>query len=365
MINVLHVITSPCGGGAEVLVRELVLRMNDSDVQSMAVYFNTGSECAKDLTLKVNESSLNVGFRDPKAVFLLRSFIKKQLKMHKTLIVHAHLTWPMLFVPLAAIGLPVKVVFTEHATSNRRRKYPLLRFIERFLYSRFEKVVCISEGTKIALDKWLGSKLAKKNDVILNGSRLYSVKARVCPNNVVNFVSIGALIEYKGFDRSISALAKWHNKNWHYTIVGEGGERKNLETLIKDLDLSDKIKLIGWSDQIEHHLHSADMQLVPSKFEGFGLVAVEGMSTGLPIVAANVSGLNEVLANAGQSVFLVNNPDSYSDWLHAIELGLESLQGDIRKISFDARKNAEKFNLDLMVENYKKLYLSLGFDNEN
>lgn len=365
LLNILHIITAPCGGGAEVLVRELVSRMNDNDVQSSALYFNTNSPCAKNLVLEPNESSLNVGFRDPKAILFLRGVIKKQLELHDNLIVHVHLTWPMLFVPLAVIGLPVKLVFTEHATSNNRRKYPLLRHIEKFVYRRFERVICISEGTKLALDQWLGSKQALKNEVIFNGSRLYSVKVRSCPNHTVNFISIGSLIEYKGFDRTIRALAEWHNKDWQYLIVGEGPERYNLETLIASFELCDKIKLIGWSDRIEQHLHTADIQLVPSCYEGFGLVAVEGMSTGLPIVAANVSGLNEVVAGAGQAGYLVDNPDSDSEWLDAIELGLTALQQNTEQVAQDARKNAEQFSLDRMVKNYKKAYFSLGSDSEN
>ncbi|WP_111640052.1 glycosyltransferase [Marinomonas shanghaiensis] len=365
MLNILHVITAPCGGGAEVLVRELVSRMNDNDVQSSALYFNTNSPCAKNLVLEPNESSLNVGFRDPKAILLLRGVIKKQLELHDNLIVHVHLIWPMLFVSLAVIGLPVKLVYTEHATSNSRRKYPLLRYIEKLFYRRFERVVCISAGTKLALDQWLGSKLAAKNEVIFNGSRLYSVKVRRCPNNTINFISIGSLVGHKGFDRTIRALAEWRNKDWQYLIVGEGHERHSLETLIATLELSDKIKLIGWSDQIEQHLHTADIQLVPSHYEGFGLAAVEGMSTGLPIIAANVSGLNEVLAGAGQAGYLVDNPDSDSEWLDAIELGLTALQQNTEQVVQDARNNAEQFSLDRMVKNYKKAYFSLGSDSEN
>jgi glycosyltransferase involved in cell wall biosynthesis len=364
VLNILHVITSPCGGGAEVLVRELVSRMDDGDIRTSALYFNVSSPCAKKITLQTNEFTLNVGFRNPKAILLLRDFIKKQLEVHGNLIVHAHLTWSMWFVLLAVIGLPVKVLYTEHATSNGRRKYPLLRYLERLFYSRFHKVICISKGTKAALDKWLGSKLSDKNVVILNGSRLYPVKERAYPENKVNFISVGSLVEHKGFDRTVRALSQWRNTDWHYTIVGEGPERLHLQRLIKKFDLCEKITLIGWSDKIVHYLHNADMQLIPSRHEGFGLVAVEGMSTGLPIVAANVSGLNEVLAGAGQSGFLVGNPEVGNEWLRAIELGLDALRKNITRVAMDARSNAEKFNLDLMAGNYKKLYLSLSVDDE-
>ena len=360
MLNVLHIITAPCGGGAEVLVRELVSRINDSEIQSCALFFNTKSPCAKNVKLASNEFSLDVGFKNPMAILLLRRFIKNKLEINQNLIVHAHLTWPMLYVPLGLIGLPVKIIFTEHATSNRRRKHPFLRYIERFIYGRFETIICISQGTKNALDSWIGKKLSRKTSVVLNGARLYSFKERVFPVNEVNLISIGSLIAYKGFDRTIRALAIWARKDWHYTIVGEGPDRADLELMIEGYGLSDKVKLIGWSDLIEEHLHNADVQLIPSRFEGFGLVAIEGMSTGLPVIASNVEGLNEVLSGSGSAGFLVNCPDSYEDWINALDLCLDKLSKNIEQIGNDARENATKFSVDLMAKNYESLYKSLG-----
>ncbi len=358
MKTVLHVITSPCGGGAEVLVRELVNRGNDRDLQSKAVYFNTNSLCAKNFDLGPNDFSLDVDFRSLKVIFLLRKLIKNELKKNPNLIIHAHLTWPMLFVPLAVVGLNIKVLFTEHATSNGRRTYSWLRFIERYFYSRFFKIICISEGTRLALEPWIGHKLAKKIVVIPNGARFYSFKIRKKPDGKINFVSIGSLFSKKGFDRTIKALAEWDNHNWEYVIVGEGPQRADLESLILEKKVNDKVKLVGWSDQIEAYLHQADIQLIPSQFEGFGLVAVEGQSTGLPVIGSNVQGLKEVLAEGKSATYLVDNPDDKQQWLNQIENCIQALNTDVDGVEDNARKNAENFSLEAMLEHYKSLYKS-------
>lgn len=115
--------------------------------------------------------------------------------------------------------------------------------------------------------------------------------------------------------------------------------------------------LWGWSDDIEAHLHATDIQLIPSQWEGFGLVAVEGMSTGLPVVASNVDGLREVLAEPNPSVTLVNHPESVDEWVLAIRKAI----ADIHKkgavsLAYSSRKQAEKFTLDQMAERYLGVY---------
>jgi len=67
-------------------------------------------------------------------------------------------------------------------------------------------------------------------------------------------------------------------------LIGEGPKRKQLEKLIHQEQLQSKVRLLGWFGNIEEYLHAADIQFIPSLWEGFGLVAVEGVSTGLAVV---------------------------------------------------------------------------------
>ena len=224
-----------------------------------------------------------------------------------SLIVHAHLTWPMFFVPLAGLGLPVKLVFTEHATTNSRRNYSIFKYIERIFYNRYTSIIAITDGVKDSLQDWVGAGLSNKISTIINGARFFSFKERKPLGKCIKFISVGSLIPKKGFDRAIKALSQLEYIDWQYEIIGEGSSRRELEQLIAALGLQDKVILSGWSLMLEEKYHNANIQLIPSKVEGFGLIAIEGMSTGLPVIASDLDGLNEVVSNSVDSCFLVKN----------------------------------------------------------
>jgi glycosyltransferase involved in cell wall biosynthesis len=193
---------------------------------------------------------------------------------------------------------------------------------------------------------------------IPNGSRIYTINQRpALEGRLPRLVSVGSLSYRKNFATAIRAIAQLKDAIDSYTIIGEGSERTKLEQIIKSEQLEGKVQLVGWSDAIESHLHAADIQLIPSLWEGFGLVAVEGMSTGLPVVASSVDGLREVLDESNPSVTLVNQPGSVEEWVSAIRKAI----GDIHAQGADSlanssRQQAEKFTLDQMVERYLDVY---------
>ena len=171
--KIIHVVTSPCGGGAELLVRELVQRINGLGANSKAVYFNCSAECAKKIDFFDNELNLNVNYRNPFAIIKLRKLFKSELLESSSLIVHAHLTWSMIFVPLASLGLPVKLIFTEHGSLGSRRHYFFFKYIERIIYSRYDSVIAVTEGVKDSLEDWVGRYLSNKISTITNGARFF------------------------------------------------------------------------------------------------------------------------------------------------------------------------------------------------
>ena len=97
--KVIHVISSPCGGGAELLVRELTKRTNKLGINCKAIYFNYSKECAKELKFSDNEKCLNLHYRNPYAIIALRKLFKSELIEHSSLIVHVHLSAPFFLYP--------------------------------------------------------------------------------------------------------------------------------------------------------------------------------------------------------------------------------------------------------------------------
>ena len=98
---------------------------------------------------------------------------------------------------------------------------------------------------------------------------------------------------------------------------------------------------------------------MPSRFEGFGLIAVEGMSTGLPIIASDVPGLNEVVSSSIDSCFLVKDANSIDAWVNQIKLCINNLEKNLPHISKESYQHSQKFSLSNMTKSYIDLYNKL------
>ena len=357
--KVIHIIHSPCGGGAELLVRELTKRTNELGINCKAVYFNCWAKCAKTIEFSDDEQSLNINTRNPYAIIKLRKLFKSELINNSNLVVHAHCSWPMFFVPLASIGLKIKLVFTQHNIVTSTRNFSYFKYFERFFYNRFNSIISVTEGVKVSLLNWLDASIFKKVVNIPNGARFFTFKERSSINKSVKFISVGSLSYQKNFDITIKALSYLKNIDWHYEIIGTGPLKTQLEKLINSLGIQDKITLSGWCSNLEGKYHNADIQLLPSRFEGFGLIAVEGMSTGLPIIASDIPGLNEVVSVSIDSCFLVKDANNIDAWVNQINLCIKSIGKNLSHISKESYQHSQKFNLTKMTKSYIDLYKEL------
>ena len=324
------------------------------------IYFEGDSQ-----GLEKNESVWGVNPRSPLNIIRIRKFISRLSKKagkggsNQKLIVHVHLTWPWLYVALASVGFSnIRLFYTEHSTTNKRRSIPMSWAFERLLYSRYDHIVCISQGVHCSLAEWIGAKVARRLVTIPNGSRIYSLAERpILEGRLPRLVSVGSLSSRKNFKTVVRAIGQIRDEIDTYTIIGEGPERRKLEQIIKEERLEEKVFLAGWSESIESFLHASDIQLIPSLWEGFGLVAVEGMSTGLPVVASNVDGLREVLGQSNPSVTLVGEPESMTEWVKGIRTSVENLHMLGGKVlANSSRRQAENFTLDSMADRYLELY---------
>ena len=358
--SIVNIISSIQGGGAETIVNELHEIYLNKNLNSYVIYFTGNPK-----HVKKNYFFLNFNSRNPLSIFRLRKTLKKLIaSTDQDLIIHAHLTWPFFFTIFALLGLKnYKLFFTEHDTTNKRRKIPFFYLIDKMFYSHYLSIICISRGVYKKLSNWVGSKIKKRLKIIYNGSRIFPISKRtIIKNRLPKLISVGRLVSKKNFSITIKAISKLKNSIESYTIIGEGVERKKLEKLIKSLKLEDKVKLIGWKNNIEKYLNAADIQLIPSLYEGFGLVAVEGMSTGLPIVASNIAGLKEVLGDSNSSVTLINNVKSTHEWekgIYKTIANIKTLGSD--KIAKISQERVKKFTFRKMADEYLNVYSKINY----
>ena len=136
-------------------------------------------------------------------------------------------------------------------------------------------------------------------------------------------------------------------------LVGDGPERSSAEGLCRQLGLYDDMRFVGKQEQIEDILAIADLFLLTSEYESFGLAALEAMASGVPVVSTNAGGLPEINIQ-GKTGWLGNVGDV--DTLSKMAISLLEDETKLNEFKANALKQAEKFDIENIVPKYEELY---------
>ncbi len=136
-------------------------------------------------------------------------------------------------------------------------------------------------------------------------------------------------------------------------FVGDGPDRPAAEELCREMGLCDDMRFVGKQEQMEEILAIADLFLLTSEYESFGLAALEAMAAGVPVISTNVGGLPEINVN-GLTGYLSAVGDIREMSAHALEI----LQDEavLRKFKANAAAHAKKFDIHHIVPKYEALY---------
>ena len=120
--------------------------------------------------------------------------------------------------------------------------------------------------------------------------------------NSKKFLAVGRFSRlHKGFDLLIKAFSIFakNNKEWTLDIVGEGVEEEMYRQLISESNMSERITIHPFTDNVQQYYSDAQIYVLSSRWEGFGLVLVEAMSHGLPIVSSDIPTSKEIMGDFG------------------------------------------------------------------
>lgn len=136
-------------------------------------------------------------------------------------------------------------------------------------------------------------------------------------------------------------------------FVGDGPERPETENLCRELNLCDQIRFVGKQEQIEEILAVADLFILPSEYESFGLAALEAMAAGVPLISSDAGGLPEINVN-GKTGYMSAVGDVQSMSRNAISI----LSDDavLAAFKYNAAEQAKKFDIHQIVPRYEQLY---------
>jgi glycosyltransferase involved in cell wall biosynthesis len=143
---------------------------------------------------------------------------------------------------------------------------------------------------------------------------------------ILTVTRLDRIANYKGYDKILQALPQIRQQipNVHYILAGKGDDRTRIESMISSLDLQDCVTLAGFvpEDELCDHYNLCDVFAMPSKGEGFGIVYLEALACGKPVLAGNKDGAVDPLAH-GELGCLVD-PDDGEAIAHSL---IQILQG--------------------------------------
>ncbi len=169
--------------------------------------------------------------------------------------------------------------------------------------------------------------------------------------NSKKFLAVGRLsYRHKGFDLLIDAfhIFAQKNKEWTLDIVGEGPEEKKYRQKIADYGLEDRIHLLPFTNNIQKYYSEAQVYVLSSRWEGFGLVLVEAMAHGLPVVSSDLPTSKEIMGDFGL-YFENGNVEQLAQRLE------ESTKIDWHSTSEEALKRTVPFAVSSIIKQWKEL----------
>lgn len=362
-MKVLHIINSLDVGGAETLLKESV------------PYFEAKGLTCDILVLKRSNSGyeeylknkgINIFYSDVQNIYnpFQIKFLISFLKKNNYDVIHSHLFPSQYWVSLASRFLRTspKLVTTEHNTSNGRRGKQIFRLLDKIIYNKYECIICISEGTKNELNKWLKETYTKAY-VIDNGINIDKFKEAVALEKseiIKNFktgdvlvVMTARLSEQKDHATVILAAKKLPH-NYHVIFIGKGEKQEEYTKLVEKHQLNERVHFIGVRSDVERVIKACDVFVLSSNYEGFGLVAVEAMASGLPVIASNVTGLSEVVSGAGL-LFEKGNTKELAELILKVSTKLDVKNNLISK----GYIRANKYSIREFIEKHISLYKSI------
>ena len=363
--KVTHLITTIERGGAEKQLLTLAIEQVQSGLK-VEVFFLKGKP---DLKNEFEESGVKVNNLLVGKSFLRQIFLLfKQLRKNPSPI-HAHLPKSEL---LAAI-----VVRHKHLIFSRHNAEPFWPGGPRIISNLLSKFVCKKASQGIAISNAVKSYLISRGeiptgyiiDVIYYGFHKNSSTNSAGLKSITNLMNnqsskfkigtIGRLVPQKDYPTLLSAFSNVLKSmpNTDLYIVGEGHLQKDLIELSKSFGIKDKVYWIGKTEYIKEFLSKIDLFVLPSKYEGFGLVLLEAMVAKKPIVAANNSAIPEVLGKTYEGLFSTGDIEALAQQIKAAISDKNFSERLVQ--SYPGQLNL--FDPNDMNKNVKNIYSNAGF----
>lgn len=292
--------------------------------------------------IDLSNDRVNAVLDMPRLIKRLRELVKAQ----NPNVVVAFMAQICLIAGFACRGLKTRLVLSERNDPAAISKGKLFNLLRNDVYKK-----CALTVMQTARAKSYFPQAVQDNSVIIPNP--ISVKCFAMPQRKHRIVTAGRLNAQKNQAMLIRAFATIHKTHQSYTldIYGEGALRETLQQQIDELGLTEVVSLKGNVPNIHEEMADAEIFVLPSDFEGLSNALLEAMMMGLPCVATNCAGCDEVI-RSGENGLLIPVGDQ-----RALEKALEQLIADpelAHKLGKTAKADSAQFAVDAVIEQWRK-----------
>ena len=355
MKKILHVAETIKGGVATVI--RTISASPDDDAANYQLVYLVPEDQAKELH-GIAPQQVRTFPRSGRNVPSLLRFawrLSQVLLKEKPDIVHLHSTFSGVIGRCVCVLLrpwrKPKIVYCPHAFSflmeSSPTKQKVYAWIERVLQKVTDVIICVSQ---YELDKAARFGIERKRmKLIYNGIHHKDEAPKSAGAEPIHLLFVGRLDYQKGFDVLLKAYAKVNRNDLKLTVVGSAVNEDSVEC-----PPMDSVEYLPWvtPSEVQALYQKADALIVPSRWEGFAMVPLEGMAMGLPVIASNCTSLPELVTNEVSGyVFPSGDHQALADVLTIIQKPrLLDLGNEGRSIV------RERFSAALMIRQTYDLY---------
>jgi len=359
-MKILHIIDNLSLGGAQTLVRGIF----DCQQENKDIFLFSLRE--KNIKIEINHSNVFNFCSTKKYSFLPLKKIKEIIRKEKIDVLHCHLFRSYIFAYLLKIFYfpKIKIIIHEHGQIFEKNI-----FYKIFLLITNKKIdlfIACSHATRKLLIKFL-PKLNKKIEVLHNfvdldyfnidnkiDTSLDREKLGLDKDDFV-FGFAARIIKRKGWKNLLMAFqgVVKYKPNCKLLIAGDGKDKGRLLKFIEKNNLGNNVYFLGYISDMCWFYSLIDCFIIPSHFEPMGITEMEAQSMGVPVIASNVDGLNEIVSNNENGLlFEVGN---VSDLLEKIRFVCED-EVLRNKLIKNGLESVSLYSLSGYLEKLKKIY---------
>ena len=360
-MKVLQIISSSGMYGAESVILNLARRLNSTGHQCLlAVFANSANE-----NHQLHENAVTQGVKtfaiacagrfDRKAIESVRMLMAET----RTDVVHCHGYKADIYAYLALRNFGIPLLSTCHTWYDTDPAVYIYGVLDRLILRRFTRVIAVSDEVRRRLRR--SGVLACRIEFIRNGidTEPYAPVTKTSntgQGDVPVVGLVGRLAWEKGIDVFLQAAARVLSElpRVKFMVVGEGPDRKQLENLIDRLGIGASVAMAGRREDMPEVYRSFDIMVSSSRQEGLPIAILEGMASGLPIIATAVGEVHAVIRSGETGILL---PPGDPEGLAAAIIGLARDSEKRRRLGLAARQLIEReYSADRMVNEYLSVY---------